>query len=39
VDSAIEIVARERPDVVLLDVHLPGGDGGGGAEVLTNRPG
>ncbi len=39
VDSAIEVVARERPDVVLLDVHLPGGDGGGGAEVLTRRPG
>ncbi len=34
VDSAVEVVTRERPDVVLLDVHLPGGDGGGGAEVL-----
>jgi DNA-binding NarL/FixJ family response regulator len=39
VDSAIELVARERPDVVLLDVHLPGGDGGGGAEVLTRSAG
>jgi DNA-binding NarL/FixJ family response regulator len=39
VDSAIEVVARERPDVVLLDVHLPGGDGGGGAEVLTRSAG
>jgi DNA-binding NarL/FixJ family response regulator len=39
VDSAIEVVARERPDVVLLDVHLPGGDGGGGAEVLTRSVG
>jgi DNA-binding NarL/FixJ family response regulator len=39
VDSAIEVVARERPDVVLLDVHLPGGDGGGGAEVLTKSAG
>jgi DNA-binding NarL/FixJ family response regulator len=39
VDAAIEIVARERPDVVLLDVHLPGGDGGGGAEVLTRSAG
>ncbi|ROP49578.1 MULTISPECIES: response regulator transcription factor [unclassified Rathayibacter] len=34
VDSAVALVAAERPDVVLLDVHLPGGAGGGGAEVL-----
>ena len=33
VDSAIETIASLRPDVVLLDVHLPGGQGGGGAEV------
>jgi DNA-binding NarL/FixJ family response regulator len=33
VDSAIETVAALKPDVVLLDVHLPGGSGGGGAEV------
>jgi len=39
VDSAIEVVARQRPDVVLLDVHLPGGDGGGGAEVLARSAG
>jgi DNA-binding NarL/FixJ family response regulator len=39
VDTAIEVVARERPDVVLLDVHLPGGDGGGGAEVLARSAG
>ena len=24
-----------RPDVVLLDVHVPGGENGGGAEILT----
>ncbi len=39
VDTAVEVVARLRPDVVLLDVHLPGGDGGGGAEVLTRSAG
>jgi DNA-binding NarL/FixJ family response regulator len=31
VDEAVAVVSRTRPDVVLLDVHLPGG---GGAEVL-----
>ena len=34
VDSAISVIHELRPPVVLLDVHLPGGDGGGGAEVL-----
>ncbi len=34
VDEALEVIARAVPDVVLLDVHLPGGTGGGGAEVL-----
>ncbi|WP_336923451.1 response regulator transcription factor [Aquipuribacter sp. SD81] len=34
VDEAVAVVTAQRPDVVLLDVHLPGGDGGGGAEVL-----
>lgn len=33
VDEAITVVAGAQPDVVLLDVHLPGGSGGGGAEV------
>lgn len=36
VDSAIEAAHRLRPDIVLLDVHLPGGRGGGGAEVVTS---
>lgn len=36
VEQAIEVIERERPDVVLLDVHLPGGRGGGGAEVLAS---
>ena len=31
VDSAVEVVAVARPDVVLLDVHLPGGNGNGGS--------
>ena len=31
VESAVRVVLANRPDVVLLDVHLPGG---GGAEVL-----
>ncbi|GIG30293.1 LuxR C-terminal-related transcriptional regulator [Cellulomonas marina] len=34
VDEAVAVVSALRPAVVLLDVHLPGGDGGGGAEVL-----
>jgi len=34
VDEAIRIVRSVQPPVVLLDVHLPGGDGGGGAEVI-----
>lgn len=35
VDSAVAQVAALRPQVVLLDVHLPGGNGGGGAEVVA----
>ncbi len=35
VDAAIRVVREQRPDVVLLDVHLPGGDGNGGSDVLT----
>ncbi|WP_425575097.1 LuxR C-terminal-related transcriptional regulator [Nocardioides panacisoli] len=31
VDSAVAAITQARPDVVLLDVHLPGG---GGAEVM-----
>ena len=36
VEEAVTTVTAERPDVVLLDVHLPGGfDRQGGKEVLT----
>ncbi|UZN02133.1 response regulator transcription factor [Cellulomonas sp. S1-8] len=34
VDEAVQVVHDLAPPVVLLDVHLPGGDGGGGAEVV-----
>jgi len=34
VDSAITVIRAERPDVVLLDVHLPGGSGNGGVDVI-----
>ncbi|VEI12492.1 response regulator [Trueperella bialowiezensis] len=34
VDEAVDVIATVPSDVVLLDVHLPGGHGGGGAEVL-----
>jgi DNA-binding NarL/FixJ family response regulator len=35
VDSAVAVIAETAPDVVLLDVNLPGG---GGAEVLRRVP-
>ena len=34
VGQAADVIATTEADVVLLDVHLPGGDGGGGAEVI-----
>lgn len=35
VDEAVAVLHEHLPDVVLLDVHMPGGTGGGGAEVLN----
>lgn len=34
VDAAVALIAELQAEVVLLDVHLPGGAGGGGAEVV-----
>jgi len=39
VDSAVAQIQALRPAVVLLDVHLPGGSGGGGAEVVRRCAG
>ena len=39
VDDAVSLIASLLPDVVLLDVHLPGGEGGGGAEVIRRSAG
>lgn len=41
VEEAIEVIHATTPDVVLLDVHLPGGNGNGGADVaavITQEP-
>ena len=35
VDTAVAAIAAHRPEVVLLDVHLPGG---GGVEVMRRMP-
>ena len=34
VESAVAVITEQQPDVVLLDVHLPGGNGRGGADVI-----
>ncbi len=39
VEEAVAVIKETAPDVVLLDVHLPGGAGGGGAEVLQRLEG
>lgn len=35
VEEAVAVIHAQQPQVVLLDVHLPGGKGGGGAEVIA----
>lgn len=35
VEEAVAVIRATAPQVVLLDVHLPGGKGGGGAEVIA----
>lgn len=39
VDTAIDTIREQLPDVVLLDVHLPGGGGQGGADVIRGCAG
>lgn len=39
VESAVAEVLERRPQVVILDVHLPGGDGGGALDVLADLQG
>lgn len=36
--DAVKIIQREKPDVVFLDVHMPGGDGFQLLELLTIKP-
>ncbi len=35
VESAVAVIKQAKPDVVILDVHLPGGTGGGALDVLA----
>ncbi|WP_114908148.1 LuxR C-terminal-related transcriptional regulator [Ornithinimicrobium murale] len=39
VDQAVAVIREQRPDVVLLDVHLPGGNGRGGSDVIAGCAG
>ncbi len=35
VESSVAMISQTQPDVVLLDVHVPGGEGGGGSEIIV----
>jgi len=35
VDTAASVIKAAKPNVVLLDVHLPGGNGNGGVDVIS----
>lgn len=37
VPGSVAMIAQTKPQVVLLDVHVPGGEGGGGARSSPNR--
>lgn len=39
VERAVAVIKETRPDVVLLDVHLPGGTGKGGSDVAQGCAG
>ena len=39
VDSSVAMISATQPDVVLLDVHVPGGQGGGGSEIILRSVG
>ena len=38
VPGSVAMIAQTKPQVVLLDVHVPGGEGGGGAEIGPTPP-
>jgi len=38
VEGAVQAVRVTKPEVVILDVHLPGGTGGGALDVLAEMP-
>lgn len=37
VEGSVAMIAQTKPDVVLLDVHVPGGEGGGALKSLPNH--
>ena len=37
VEGSVAMIAQTKPDVVLLDVHVPGGENGGAPKSSRNR--